>query len=187
MSGINRDCLTEQHLLLFGSIIQWFARYEVLMQDVMAVVSGSDVSAIMLLTRGLDFISKRQALLDLLRHRAIPLDQQEQVYRYLIPVRTLAPLRNDIAHSAWTAAPNAHSIQPEWILHLGPRVLPLRDDPGAPASNFVPTWDDKLSYTLDDLSKDVETLATNYHVFADYLRSVRLIRMSTREAGSANA
>ena len=36
-------------------------------------------------------------------------------------------------------------------------------------------------------SKDVETLATNYHVFADYLRSVRLIRMSTGEAGSANA
>ena len=66
-------------------------------------------------------------------------------------------------------------------------MLPLRDEPGAPTSNFVPTWDDKLSYTLDDLSKDVETLATNYHAFADYLRSVRLIRMSTGDAGSANA
>jgi hypothetical protein len=67
------DCLTEQHLLLFGAIIQWFARHELLMQDIMATVAGSDTAAIMLLTRGLDFEGKRQALLDLLRHRAVPL------------------------------------------------------------------------------------------------------------------
>ncbi len=36
MSKGTPDCLTEQHLILFGKIIQWFARHEVLMEEIMA-------------------------------------------------------------------------------------------------------------------------------------------------------
>ena len=42
MTITNLGCLSDQHLLLFGKIIQWFARYELLMQEIMAVVAGSD-------------------------------------------------------------------------------------------------------------------------------------------------
>ena len=55
MKKADLDCLTERHLLLFGTVIQWFARYEWLMQEVMATVAESDAGSIMLLTRGLDF------------------------------------------------------------------------------------------------------------------------------------
>jgi hypothetical protein len=57
MKKAMREDLTERHLLLFGTIIQWFARYELLMQEIMATVAESDTACIMLLTRGLDFDS----------------------------------------------------------------------------------------------------------------------------------
>ena len=68
------DYLKDRHLLLFGKIVQWFARYELLMQQVMATVTGSDSASVMLLTRGLDFSGKRRALFDLLRHRTDRID-----------------------------------------------------------------------------------------------------------------
>jgi hypothetical protein len=46
------DCLTERHLSPVGSIVQWFARYEALMQAVMAAGAGADFAAVMLLTGG---------------------------------------------------------------------------------------------------------------------------------------
>ncbi len=97
------DCLTERHLLLFGTIIHWFAGYERLILEISATVAGSDYAAVMLLTRGLDFEGKRKALLDLLRHRAVPLDQYDRVCEYLKIPQGLTQLRNDIAHSTWTA------------------------------------------------------------------------------------
>jgi hypothetical protein len=45
------DCLTERHLMLFGTIVHWFARYEVLMQQIIATVIGSHLADVMLLTR----------------------------------------------------------------------------------------------------------------------------------------
>ena len=64
------DCITDQHLVLFGAIIQWFARHEVLMQEIMATVSGADATSIKLLTSGLSFTEKRVALFNLLSHQA---------------------------------------------------------------------------------------------------------------------
>ena len=170
-----QDCLTEQHLLLFGTIIQWFARYELLMQDVMAMVAGSDSASIMLLTRSLDFSDKRQALLDLLRHRMIPLDQFDQVREYLKVPHTLTPLRNDIAHSAWIVSQYPNSIQPDWILQLPLRVKPLRDDSGTPSENFVECDQDKDAYTIDDLEDVIKALATNHECFLEYLHEAGLI------------
>jgi hypothetical protein len=93
MKEMSLDCLTERHLLLFGIIIQWFARYELLIQDVMATVVGSDLAAVILLTRDLDFSGKRRALLELLRHWTIPLNQFDRISAYLMVPHTLTPLR----------------------------------------------------------------------------------------------
>ena len=129
MKRVRLDYLTEQHLLLFGTIIQWFAQYEGLMYEVMAKVAGCDSAAVMLLTRGLDFSGKRRALLDLLRHRSVPLDRYDRINDYLLVPHSLTPLRNDIAHSAWVPAATPHLVQPDWILHLPPAVRPLSSAP----------------------------------------------------------
>lgn len=176
MKKLVLDCLTERHLLLFGTIIQWFARYELLMQEIMATVAGSDSACVMLLTRGLDFDGKRQALLDLLRHRVIPLDQFDRVNAFLIVPHTLTPLRNDIAHSAWISAPYPNSIQPDWILRLPPSVEPLRDNPNVPSGNLVERDEEKVAYSIDDLYEIVENLAANHARFSNYLHEVGLIR-----------
>jgi len=175
MKEMTLDCLSERHLLLFGTIIQWFARYELLMQDIMAVVSGSDAASVMLLTRGLDFGGKRQALLDLLRHWTIPLDQFDRISEYLMVPHTLTPLRNHIAHSAWIVSPAQNSIQPDWILRPLPGIKPLRDDPSVPSEDFVERDEEKIAYTLDSLTETVEILAENHKSFSEYLREVGLI------------
>ena len=163
------DHLTDAHLLLFARIIQWFAQYELLMQDVMAKVAGCDAAAVMLMTRSLDFAAKRRALLDLLRHREVPLDRYDRINEFLTVPHTLTPLRNDIAHSAWIPASKEHLIQPDWILHLPPGVRPLHSD------EFVERQEDRTAYSLQDLGEVVERLVSNYKAFAGYLREVGLL------------
>ena len=169
MKRVRLDYLTEQHLLLFGTIIQWFAQYEALMHEVMAKAAGCDSAAVMLLTRGLDFSGKRRALLDLLRHRSVPLDRYDRINDYLLVPHSLTPLRNDIAHSAWVPAKTPHWIQPDWILHLPPAVRPLHGD------EFVERAEDKLAYSLQELGEAIEALVANYDGFAGYLREIGLL------------
>jgi len=167
MDKAQRDSLTERHLLLFGTIIHWFARYELLMQEVMAAVAGCDGASIMLLTRGLDFSGKRRALLDLLRHRKLPVDRFDRMSSYLMVPHTLTPLRNDIAHSVWIPGASGGAIQPNWILRLPRSIKPLHGDD-------LPD-EDSLGYSLEDLKETVETLAENYARFSDYLREIGLL------------
>ena len=111
----------------------------------MATVTGSDLAAIILLTRDLDFSGKWRALLELLRHWTIPLDQFDRISAYLMVPHTLTPLRNNIAHSAWISGATTHSIQPDWILRPAPGIKPLHNDPGAPSDEFVESddcWND---------------------------------------------
>jgi hypothetical protein len=161
--------LTDRHLLVFGTIVHWFARYEQLMEEIIAAVAGSDSASIMLLTRGLDFSGKRRALFDLLRHRKIPLDQYDAIERYLIIPHTLTPLRNDIIHSVWVPGSTSHLIQPDWILRLPPSVRPLHGEV------FIELEEDRVAYSLDDLSDEVRRLAENYELFSEYLRKIGLI------------
>jgi hypothetical protein len=98
--------------MLFGTIVHWFARYEVLMQQIIATVIGSHLADVMLLTKTLTLGEKRIALLNLLRHRVIPLDQFDAVYKYLTIPETFSLLVSDIKHSAWVAGRLSSSIQP---------------------------------------------------------------------------
>ena len=169
------DSLSPRHLQLFGAVVQWFAHYELLMQDIMATVAGSDAAAIMVLTRRLDFASRRRALLDLLRHRSAPMDQFDAIRGYLAIPHSLTPLRNNIAHAAWKPGVTPSGIQPNWILRVPPSVKPSRGDP-ATAGLYVEDDDDRIEYTLDDLVQVVESLAGNYALFQAYLNEVNLVR-----------
>ena len=167
MTKAQPGLLTERHLLLFGTIMQWFAQYELLMQEIMAAAAGCDLGSIMLLTRGLDFSGKRRALLDLLRHRTMPIDRYDRINSYLLVPHTLTPLRNDIAHSVWRRGPSASGIQPDWLLRLPRSVMPLH-------SEDLREGGDRVGYSLEDLNESVETLAANYQRLADYLGEIGL-------------
>ena len=168
-----QDCLTEHHLLLFGTIIHWFARYERLVLEISARVAGSDYAAVMLLTRGLDFEGKRQAVLDLLRHRAVPLDQYDRICAYLDVPHCLTRLRNDIAHSTWISARYSNWIQPDWLLQPPQRIEVWHQGSAAAGGEFVE--DAKIGYTIDDLDEIARTLSANHASFTNYLREVRLV------------
>jgi len=153
-------------MLLFGAIVHWFARHEVLTQRVMAHFAGSDLACVTILTRTLDFAGKRLALLDLLRVKAAPSDQWERVCAYLAVPHGLAGLRNDIAHANWVRSPLPHSIQPDWILRQAPAIEPSHEGRGS---------SDDLSYTLDGLDQIVANLADNHERFSAYLLGVGLL------------
>ena len=169
MKQVDLGCLTEHHLQLFGAIIQWFARYEWLMQELIATVAGSDSGSVMLLMRSLDFSGKRQALFDLLRHRGVPLDRYDRINAYLMVPYTFTPLRDEIAHSTWIPARSPASIQPDWILRVPPSIRPFRGD------GLVKREDDKVNYSVQELSETVDTLAANYELFFAYVKEIGLV------------
>jgi|HubBroStandDraft_1064217.scaffolds.fasta_scaffold26576_2 hypothetical protein len=175
--------LTERHLMLFGTIIQLFARYELLIQEIMTTVSGANPAAIMLLTRGLDFREKRRALLDLLFHWTVPVDQYDRIGAFLLVPEELTPLHNDIAHAAWVSDKASSWIQPDWILRAPASIKPLRDDPRSGGARFIERNDDKATYTLQGLEDIVNSLATSYELFTEYLQGVKLIRADARPTG----
>ena len=176
--------LTERHLMLFGTIVQLFARYELVMQEIMTTVSGADPAAIMLLTRGLDFREKRRALLDLLFHWTIPVDQYDRIGAFLLVPDELTPLRSDIAHAAWASDQTSSWIQPDWILRSPASIKPVRDAPLAGSARFIERNDNKATYTIQGLEDIVNSLASNYELFSEYLQGIKLIRADARTTGN---
>ena len=181
MNRIDPNCLTERHLLVFGTIIQWFAQYELLMQEIMASAAGCDSGSIIVLTSGLDFGAKRRALFNLLRHRNIPLDRYDRINGHLMVPYTLAPIRDYIAHSAWISGSSSNWIQPDWVRRLPPSVKPFHGD------GLIETEQDKVAYSLEDLNETAETLASNYKGFSDYLCEVGLIGVCSRSQSAVGA
>lgn len=144
------------------------------MQEIMATVSGADVTSIRLLTTGFNFGEKHQALFNLLRHRTVPIDQIDQIRNYLQMPHTYLSLRNDIVHSTWTDALPQNAVRPLWLTH-GPlaALKPVHDvDKGS--KEFIEDYQDKVTYTLDDLREIGENLAMNYTGFRDYITKVGL-------------
>jgi hypothetical protein len=175
MSQKTMGCLTDQHLIHFGTIIQCFVRHEVLMQEIMAAVSGADVTSIKLLTSGLSFTEKREALLNLLRHRAVPLNQFEHIRNYLQMPRTYTTLRNDIAHSTWAEGAPQNSVSPIWLTHGPMKAVKPVHDIGKGTKEYIEDYEDKTTYTLDDLREIGENLALNYVGFREYIAKVDLM------------
>jgi hypothetical protein len=167
--------LTKQHLTLFGAIVQWFARHELLIEEIMAHVAGTDAACVMLLTRDLNFSGKRGALRDLLRHREVPQDQFDQVYAHLLMLDTLGPLFNDILHSAWIPGKPSNSIQPDWLLGVPRSIRPLHVGTDSSATKFIERREDQVAYSVDDLREIVENLAENHERFSAYVKEVGLI------------
>lgn len=55
MAEIDDGVLTEQHLGPFGSIVQWFAQYELTIQRAIAGMMRTELPSVVVLIRELDF------------------------------------------------------------------------------------------------------------------------------------
>jgi len=158
--------LTQHQIALFGTIVQWFASYELTMEQAIAGVVGTELSCIAILMRGLDFAQKRAALLDLLRDRSAPQDRWERVFAHLAVPACHIHLRDGIVHSTWIKAPEPRSIQPNWILRLPPSIEPL----------CLGETTDEATYTLERLEEIAADLAEGHKRFVAYLVEAGLIR-----------
>ena len=154
-----QNVLTEQHLRLFGVILHWFAQYELTIRRAIAGILGVEVFAIVLLTRDIDFVQKRSALLDLLRHRQVPNDIWDSIFAHLVVPTSRVQLREQIIHATWKMSPEPHSIQPNWILRI-PRGI-------EPAYQALTT--DDTSYSLDLLADIAANLAGGHKQFTSFL------------------
>ncbi len=144
--------LTERHLTYFGAITHGFARHELLMQRIMAHAMGADDSSTIQLTKTMSFSQKRDALLALLRHRDVPLDQIDAIRDHLKLPSRLRALRDDICHSDWTAGVAMDSIQPAWIFNQPPTIKPIHATAGA--GTFFEDDDDRSEYSLGELARN---------------------------------
>ena len=151
------------------------------MQEAMARASGADLTSVGLMTRKLDFEEKKRAFLDLLRYRSVPLDQYDRICRFLRIPYGLVALCNDIAHSGWIFVRHTAWIQPDWILHLPPGVMP---SPGDSDAQSVEGPEGKNEYPIDDLVETVRSLSANHEEFSNYLREIRLIPVRAVESNS---
>jgi len=81
-------------------------------------------------------------------HRAVPLDQIDQIQSYLEVLHTFTPLRDDITHSVWIEG-KPQNFDLAGVLKAGPRP------PSNPCTilamntkDFIEDDEDKVTYTL---------------------------------------
>jgi hypothetical protein len=175
MSKDKSEGIGEQHLLLFGAIVRSFAAHESLIQRIMAHILATQAGSIVLLTRFLTFEEKRKALLDLLRHHKVPLDQYDHVSTYLNVPLTFTRLRDDIVHSVWVAALPPNSIQPDWILKPVPRIRPAFVEAESSRGDYYGGEAEKLAYSFEELSEIAATLQSNLIGFSTYAAEAGLV------------
>ena len=159
MAEIDDGVLTEQHLGLFGSIVQWFAQYELTMRRAIAGIMRTELPSVVVLTRELDFGQKRAALLDLMKVRSVPYDHWERIFAYLAVPSARVQLRDQIVRSTWRLSPEPRSIQPNWILQLPAGIEPANS---GPVSN-------NASYSLEMLRQIAADLAESHERLTAYL------------------
>lgn len=162
------NCLTDRHLLLFGRIVQSFARHEALMEEIMATVSGADPTSVKLMTSHLPFGWKRATMLGLLRHRGVPLDRVDDVQSFFDPLHTMSHLRDDIAHSAWSQAEPNTTIWPSW-LSASPRTAVKAVHDIGPGKTYFEDFPERFTYTLEQLAEIADGLDQNETALRQYL------------------
>lgn len=169
------SALSERHFALFGAIVQCFAHYEELMDEMIAKQGGGSATSVKLIMASLDFGRKLNALFSVLRHRNVVVGHYDKILRFLTVPQTYSVLRGDIVHSVWVKSKSRNAIYPRWLSH-GPAqaVRPVHDIDHS-AQTFQERPEDEATYTLDDLSDILDILSKNYIEFQRYLVDHSLI------------
>lgn len=154
---------TSQHLMAFGAVIQWFARHEFLMQTAMAGITGMDLGPVAVLTAGLNYTAKRDALLSLIQATTVSEDKTQQIREYLDELHKYNALRNSIAHSLWVQGERANAIKPMRLVVRGGVVKLLGHAEG------------EQDFTAEELLQSASEIAGIYNRFLEFLIASKLI------------
>jgi hypothetical protein len=154
-----------EHMAAFGSIVQHFARHEYLMQSAMCMLLKlpKSLSNVALVTGGLGYTGKRDALLSLLRDVEIDDGQRERIRWFMGELHKHNQLRNHVAHSIWKAGTRPESIKP------------MGADARGGNAKFLGFDSAERDYLLEELIDIANELGGNFDKFRDFLDSVGLM------------
>ena len=154
---------TEDHYRAFGGIVQQFARHERLIERAIARMLGAGIGATSIVTSGLGYLGKRDALLSLIKLSTMPKSNAENIIGFLDKLHSRNGLRNAIAHNVWKAGEREGSIKPLGLTARGGtgKIRGLRKN--------------EPDYTARDLLKIATELTILHNSFRDYLQSVDLM------------
>lgn len=115
----NDSALTLEHLQWFGLIIQGFARAEHIMVEIMGRLHGVRHISMTIITVGLSYSGKLDALRASLRAFEMPEKHKEMIRWHLGEIGKFSPLRNAIAHAYWRKGARAGSVKPAYYKTRG--------------------------------------------------------------------
>ena len=165
---------TFDHMAAFGSIVQHFARHEHLMQGIACALLRVPLSNVALLTAGLGYSGKRDAILSLLRDVDIETDRVERIRWFLGELHKHNQLRNHIAHSLWKTGTRPDSIKPLGASARGGNA------------RFLGQGDGEKDWLLHELIDVADELGANYDRFVDYLYAAGLMPPRVEETTKQN-
>lgn len=162
--GIMKDGpVTEDHINSFGHIVHIFARLELIMQGIITRLGNADFALVIVLTAGLGYSGKRDALLSVLANTQGRDTEVETIKKFLGKFHKWNAVRNAVAHHSWKAGVRLGSIKPISIVVGGGSGKLKGQDPKEP------------DYTAEDLVEIGNELGQLYNDFVVYLDSVKLL------------
>jgi hypothetical protein len=146
-------------LAAFGAVVQCFARVELLMQAMMAALTGADLDAVMLMTSSLSYSARRDALLSLVDGVDMAEARRDGLKARLGRIQRDGKLRNWIAHSTWKPGTRPGSIKPFQVQSRGGKMTALGFDEA------------ERDWTTAELIEIADDLGRAYNELAEYLHS----------------
>jgi hypothetical protein len=158
------DPLGDAHYLVFGRIVQQFARFERLVEIVINAALGGRMFGLTALTiSGLAYNAKCEALESLLRLVTFADNQNSEILGHITSFNAYSPLRNFIAHRSWIPGTREGSIKPLSVSARGGKA------------KVVGVHDEERDYTLDELFEIAGDLARIHDAFQAFLLRVGAI------------
>jgi hypothetical protein len=153
--------LTREHLLACGAIIQMFARHERLLDLIMVtLVEGN--SLVMVMTSGLSYRAKHDAVKAVLKAARSARQHVERINGFIGEIDQYSGLRNHMAHSIWTLGSRPGSVKPVSVTRGG-------------KTKWLGFGPDERDYTLEQLNQIVDTLNERVGEFQRFLLEVGII------------
>jgi hypothetical protein len=151
------------HMAAFGSIVQHFARHEYLMQGIMCAMLKVPLSNVAMMTSGLGYAGKRDALRSLLRDVEIAGNLRERIVWFMGELHKHNQLRNHVAHSMWKEGTRPGSIKP------------IGADPRGGDAKYLGLDPSEKDYLLVELIEIADELGHNLRKFMIFLDGVGLM------------
>ena len=167
--------LGERHHLIFGTIVQHFARFERLVEVAIARILGAQFPLVAIVVSGLGYSAKCEALTSLLGVVSGPAECADAITSALAEFKKYVPLRNAIAHHPWK-----EGTRPQTIKHLS-----------VSSRGGKAIWrgmeDDDRDYTIDELIDIADRLLETHDKLVAYFVETGLMEKAVFDTAPASS